>query len=350
MTINPSFPIDATALLTGLSHAAMRQVMLHQAQEHELRVVEDSESAVSIEVPSFGQYRFEPAEGGIHIRISAALPDRLFMLKDSFSETLSQLLPEAAKDLRWSDSATLPNRPPNLHFTRVVSVTPVGTAFLRVRIQADDLSSFQDDAIHFRLLLPAPDCTEPEWPSLAENGATVWPKGEKALHRPAYTTRWIDRQAGLLDFDVFLHDGGRVTNWVRGASIGDLLVIAGPGGGGIPESSKICIFADETAFPAVARILEALPANSTGQVTLIAAQGDDCGYPITAPAGVKLTWLTREEAQDVPHQALAAHRECPDHFLWLASEKSDVTPVREALKTDKPAPGTSYIAAYWSKP
>ena len=350
MTINPSFPIDATALLTGLSYAAMRQVMLHQAQEHELQVVEDSERAVSIEVPSFGQYRFEPADEGIRIRISAALPDRLFMLKDSFSETLTHLLPEAARELRWSDSATLPNRPPNLHFTRVVSITPVGTAFLRVRIKADDLSSFQDDAIHFRLLLPAADCTEPEWPSLSENGSTVWPKGEKALHRPAYTTRWIDRDSGLMDFDVFLHDGGRVTNWARAAGTGDLLVIAGPGGGGIPESSKVCIFADETAFPAVARILEPLPANSEGQVTLVAALGADCGYPISAPAGVTVTWLSRTEAHDLADRARAAHQEYPDHFLWLASEKSDVTPVREALKADKPAPGTSYLAAYWSKP
>ena len=350
MTINPSFPIDATALLTGLSYAAMRQVMLHQAQEHELQVVEDSERAVSIEVPSFGQYRFEPADEGIRIRISAALPDRLFMLKDSFSETLTHLLPEAARELRWSDSATLPNRPPNLHFTRVVSITPVGTAFLRVRIKADDLSSFQDDAIHFRLLLPAADCTEPEWPSLSENGSTVWPKGEKALHRPAYTTRWIDRDSGLMDFDVFLHDGGRVTNWARAAGTGDLLVIAGPGGGGIPESSKVCIFADETAFPAVARILETLPANSEGQVTLVAALGADCGYPISAPAGVTVTWLSRTEAHDLADRARAAHQEYPDHFLWLASEKSDVTPVREALKADKPAPGTSYLAAYWSKP
>ena len=184
MTINPSFPTDATALLTGLSYTAMQQVMLHQAQEHELQVVEDSESAVSIEMPSLGQYRFEPADEGICVRISAALPDRLFMLKDSFSEALSHLLPEASKDLRWSDSATLPNRPPNLHFTRVVSIT----------------------------------------------------------------------------------------------------------------------------------------------------------------------WLTRKEAQDLPRQALAALRELPEHFLWLASEKSDVTPLREALKADKPAPGTSYLAAYWSKP
>ena len=349
MTINQNFPIDATALLTGLSYAAMRQVMLNQAQEHELQVVEDSETAVSIEVPSFGLYRFEPTQEGIRIRISAALPDRLFMLKDSFSETLTHLLPEAAKDLRWSDSATLSNRPPNLHFTRVVSITPVGTAFLRVRIRAEDLSSFQDDAIHFRLLLPAADCSEPEWPSLAENGATVWPKGEKALHRPAYTTRWIDRVSGLMDFDVFLHDGGRVTNWVRNASAGDLLVIAGPGGGGIPESSKVCIFADETAFPAVARILETLPANSEGQVTLIAANGADCGYPISAPAGVAVTWLSRAEAHDLADRARAAHQKHPDHFLWLASEKSDVTPVREALKANKPAPGTSYLAAYWSK-
>lgn len=350
MAINQSFPIDATTLLNGLSYAAMRQVMLHQAQEHELQVVENSESSVSIEVPSFGRYRCEPVEDGIRIQISAAMPDRLFMLKDNFSETLSHLLPEVAKELRWSDSATQPDRPPNLHFTTVQSITPVGTSFLRVRIKADDLSSFQDDAIHFRLLLPAADCTAPEWPSLSENGSTVWPKGEKALHRPAYTTRWIDRDAGLMDFDVFLHDGGRVTNWARNAGSGDLLVIAGPGGGGIPESSKICIFADETAFPAVARILESLPADSSGEVTLVAANGAECGYPITAPKGVTIIWLTREVASDLPSRALTAHAAHPNHYLWLASEKSDVTPVREALKANKPSPGTSYIAAYWSKP
>ncbi|MEP2715645.1 siderophore-interacting protein [Pseudophaeobacter sp.] len=350
MTINPSFPIEATAVLKGLSYAAMRQVMLQQAREHELQVVENSECAVSIEVSAYGQYRLEPSEAGIRIQISAARPDRLFMLKDSFGDTLSLLLPDRAKELRWSDSATQPSRPPNLHFTTVQSITPVGTAFLRVRIKADDLSSFQDDAIHFRLLLPAADCTDPEWPSLSENGSTLWPKGEKALHRPAYTTRWIDRNAGLMDFDIFLHDGGRVTNWVRRARAGDQLVIAGPGGGGIPDSSKVCIFADETAFPAVARILEALPVDGSGQVTLVAAGGEACGYPITGPSGVTITWLTREEASDLSNRVLEAHAAHPDHFLWLASEKSDVTPVREALKANKPTPGTSYIAAYWSKP
>ncbi|WP_083101173.1 siderophore-interacting protein [Pseudophaeobacter leonis] len=355
MTINPSFPIEAYATLTlanqaDSSFSTLRQAMAQQAREHELQIREDTDTALCVEVASFGQLRITAQENGFSVYISAALPDRLFMLKDGFSENLEQLLPEAAKALRWSDSATQASLPPNLHFTTVQSITPIGTAFLRVRINGEDLSSFQDDAIHFRLVLPPAGCGEPVWPSLSENGTTVWPKGENALHRPVYTTRWIDRQAGLMDFDIFLHDGGRATEWVRSASVGEVLAIAGPGGGGIPQVSHILLFADETAFPAAARILASLPADSQGQATLVAAEGEACGYPISAPKGVQLTWRVRRDASDLAERALSARAAQPAHCFWFASEKSDVTPVRQAIKASPPAAGTSYIAAYWSKP
>jgi ferric-chelate reductase (NADPH) len=153
-----------------------------------------------------------------------------------------------------------------------------------------------------------------------------------------------------MDFDIFLHDGGRATEWVRRASVGDVLAIAGPGGGGIPQVSRILLFADETAFPAAARILASLPADSQGQVTLVAAEGEASGYPIRTPKGVQLTWLSRRDASDLAERTLSARATQPDHFFWFASEKSDVTPVRQAIKAAPPAAGTSYIAAYWSKP
>jgi NADPH-dependent ferric siderophore reductase len=350
MSINPSFPIEAFAPLADSSFDALRQALAQQAREHELQIQEDTDEALCIEVASFGQIRITPLQNGISVHISAALPDRLFMLKDGFSENLAHLFPDAAKALRWSDSATQTSLPPNLHFTTVQSITPIGAAFLRVRVKGEDLSSFQDDAIHFRLVLPPAGTRDPVWPSLSENGTTVWPKGENALHRPVYTTRWIDHAAGLMDFDIFLHDGGRATDWVRNASVGDVLAIAGPGGGGIPQVSHILLFADETAFPAAARILANLPADSQGQATLVAAQGEACGYPVSAPQGVQVSWLSRHEAADLAERALSARAAKPDHFFWFASEKSDVTPVRQAIKANAPAQGTSYIAAYWSKP
>lgn len=366
MSISTAFPLEARAELCDVGFSQLRAVMLQQAQAHELKILEDSDSAVSIEVTAFGQYRLAARGSGTVVTITAALPDRLFMLKDGFCDTLAQLLPKAAESLRWTQSASpsqtevaaprqpgqppQPQLPPNLHFTTVQSITSIGTAFLRVQVKADDLSSFQDDAIHFRLVLPPEGCSAPEWPSVSASGATLWPKGDKALHRPVYTTRWIDRAAGLMAFDIFLHAGGRATNWVRAAAVGDQLAIAGPGGGGLVQSNKIVLFADETAFPAAARILENLSADSQGQITLVAEQGAACGYPITAPKGVEVIWLTRSEAGDIAERALTARAALPDHFFWFAGEKSTVTPVRTAIKASDPAPGTTYIAAYWSQP
>lgn len=357
MTVNPLFAVNATTELTGLSFEALQLTVQQQLQTHDLQLLDTSDSSLRLKQPVLGQIALDVTQTGLRLELSAALPERIEALKTIVSKILSQHATDVTGEadntvqaLRWSDGAVQISRPPNLHFTTVQSITPVGSSFLRVRIKADDLSSFQDDSIHFRLLLPPADCHDPEWPMLTEAGATLWPKGDKALHRPAYTTRWIDQQRGEMDFDVFLHEGGRVTNWVLGAKVGDMLTIAGPGGGGIPQNSKVLIFADETAFPAVARILETLPEQAEGQATLVAAEGADCGYPISAPAGVTLTWLTRAEAGDLAERALTARQNNPEHFFWLASEKSDVTPVREAVKAEKPSPGTSYIAAYWSKP
>ncbi|WP_245597321.1 siderophore-interacting protein [Leisingera caerulea] len=348
MTIRPAFPLQANAGLPELPFAAVRQAIIAMAQEHELPVIENSAVAVTVEITGFGHYSFAARDGGTAIRVSAAMPDRLHMLKDGIASHLDEIRPGASKALRWPDAAA-GALPPNVHFTTVQSVTPIGNAFLRVQVKSPDLASFQDDAIHFRLLLPPPDCAAPEWPRLSETGATVWPGGEAALHRPVYTTRRISHEAGLMEFDIFLHDGGRATEWARRARPGDRLAIAGPGGGGIPAASNILLYADETALPAAARILESLPQNSAGEAVLLSNEGEGCGYPVTAPEGVTLTWLRREDKHSLADRALAARKHAPGHYLWFACEKAEVQRLRAALRQDKPAPGTSYIAAYWSQ-
>ncbi|QDI74304.1 MULTISPECIES: siderophore-interacting protein [Leisingera] len=349
MTLRSTFPLQADTDLPMLPFPDVRQAVLAMAQEHELPVVEASAAAVTVEIAGFGHYRFAARNGGTAIGVSAALPDRLHMLKDGIAAHLDEIRPGASAALRWPGAAAAGSLPPNVHFTTVQSITPIGSAFLRVRIKAPDLAGFQDDAIHFRLLLPPAGCAAPQWPRLSETGATVWPKGETALHRPVYTTRWISHAAGLMDFDIFLHDGGRATEWARNATHGDQLVLAGPGGGGIPDTSSILLFADETALPAAARILDSLPRDSAGEAVLLSSEGKDCGYPVTAPAGVSLTWLRRDGGHSLAERALAARKRAPGHFLWFACEKAEVQRLRAALQRDKPAPGTSYIAAYWSQ-
>lgn len=347
MTVRPDFPLHAETLLPQLQFASMKMVLLHQAQEHDLPVIENSETRLTVET-HHGCLSFAQADEGIRVTASATQQDWLFMLKEGLVEQLTHFVPDVAAALRWSDAEQSNGLPPNFHFVTVQSVKPVGAAFLRIRIKASGLSSFQDDAIHFRLVLPPAGLDEVEWPRVSENGSTLWPKGDKALHRPVYTTRWIDHQQGLMDFDVFLHDGGRVTEWANTVKPGAQVAVVGPGGGGIPDTDQILMFADETALPAAARILETLPEHTHGHVTLKVANGAYCAYPLTAPAGVSVTWLDSASGASLADIALKAHADFPTLFLWFACEKTEVQKVRATFKDRGGNPAQAYIAAYWT--
>lgn len=360
MTLNPTFTLESQARLAALDFATLQAAIRSQAKARGLTVLEDSATRILVELREVGSYEARPLDspvkGGSEIRVRAALPDRLQLLQGGFAEHLADIDAQTATALRWSGGAAAGSLPPNVHLTRLRSVTPLGRSFLRIAIQAQDLSSFREDAIHFRLLLPPAGCTSPQWPQLAENGATLWPKGDKALHRPVYTTRSICHDSNTMEFDLFVHDGGRATNWARSARAGDQLAIIGPGGGGIPDTRRILIYADETALPAAARILETLPRDSTGTALLLADGGADCGYPVSAPPGISLRWINRATTPDNSPLATAALADLPDHcdhFLWFASEKSETKQVRETLRPAGADPkvdaATSYIAAYWSK-
>lgn len=60
------------------------------------------------------------------------------------------------------------------------------------------------------------------------------PRRIRAWQRPIYTVRGIRKEPGLteVDFDVFLHDGGRTTEWCKSEKLGSKIVLAGPSGSG----------------------------------------------------------------------------------------------------------------------
>ncbi|KIC08807.1 siderophore synthetase [Leisingera sp. ANG-M1] len=350
MNSHPSFPLRAGAALPALPFAAARPALRAMAQEHELPILHDADTSLTIEIPGFGHYCFTAEGEGSAILVSAALPDRLHMLKEGFAEHLEHLQPGTAASLRWPDDGAAGTLPPDVQFTTVLSVAPLGRNFLRIRLQAQDLSGFGDDAIHFRLLLPPAGCTDPEYPKIDTSGRTLWPKGAKALHRPVYTARRVCAHSGLLEFDLFLHAGGRASAWAQNAAAGHQLAIAGPGGGGIPDAEEILLYADETAIPAAARILESLQPGTRGRATLLTDGAAACGYPLTAPPGISLRWLDRQAGDSLGGCARAEFPEHPGAFLWFAGEKSEVQPLRDAARAAGVASGQRYIAAYWSLP
>lgn len=153
MTTRSDYPLQAETLLPHLQFSAMKMVMLHQAQSHDLPVIENSDARLTVET-HHGCLSFADAVGGIHVTAAAVKQDWLFMLKEALVVQLDNFVPDAAAAVRWSDMDQVGTLPPNFHFATVQSVRPIGSAFLRVRIKASGLSSFQDDAIHFRIVLP----------------------------------------------------------------------------------------------------------------------------------------------------------------------------------------------------
>jgi NADPH-dependent ferric siderophore reductase len=252
-----------------------------------------------------------------------------------------------AQSLRWSDGDQTGQCPPNFNLATAVSVTPIGTRFLRVRVAADELSRFTSDSLHFRVVLPCSEQIKPTWPTLGSNGQTEWPKGDNALHRPVYTIRHIDVEAGWLEFDVVKHDGGRVTDWAQTLKSGQVLGLAGPAGSGVPVASDILLSGDETAFPAIARIMTAPNRPKTGAVVLFSDAQD---YDFGVPTGYTVHWISPSTGAETFITRLKTSPRSDESFVWFGGEKSIAQSLRSHFHGDcGVSQDASYISAYWRR-
>jgi len=349
MSLQERFSFKAQTQLPGLAFAAIRQVILQRAADHDLPVVIDSKQEIQIET-AYGNYSFLRTDADTSAEIGAPRADWLHVLKESLSETIQDLAPDIAAAILWSDAQDGAGAlPPNFQFITLRKVTPIPGGFLRVTAQAEDLSHFTADSIHFRLALPAPGLAQPVWPHLSDTGATVWPTGDATLHRPVYTVREMDTATGRLVFDIFEHAGGRTTDWALSAPPGTRVGLTGPGGGGIPEAQKLTFYTDETGFPAVARILDTLGPDATGHVVLELTTDAAARYPMPAHPGFTVEHH-RPGPADLGDLAIARQQASPDHMVWFAAEKTATQKLRAHFKSAGLNAKDHYISAYWTRP
>jgi NADPH-dependent ferric siderophore reductase len=339
----------ATAELADIAYADLRQVLIAEAGEHELPILADGPDEIRCGT-NYGDVGARAAGDGLQLIVSAPSEEWLAVLKDEVVVHLVDAMPALAGRLRWSDAAPAGSLPKNFRLATVIAIEPAGTQFLRVTLQSSDLSAYTNQSIHFRLALPPAGLAEPAWPRLDADGQTVWPEGDKALYRPVYTARSSDAATGRLVFDVFVHDGGRVTEWLRTTPIGQEIGVTGPGGGGELDELLVFLFGDEAAFPAIARILEKLPANAKGEAYLESLNGDAADYPVTAPEGLVLHRLKRGDGPTLIDVAIARMAGEDEGFLWVAAEKDEVNRLRQALAAQLKSRGTrKYVSAYWQR-
>lgn len=184
-----------------------------------------------------------------------------------------------------------------VHTGRVERVEQLTPHMIRVVLGGEGLSEFATDGStdsYVKLLFPAPGPGDPEPYDLdvirAERPRSEWPVTR------TYTVRSWDARTRELAID-FVHHGdvGLAGVWAAGAKPGDQLRFLGPGGGYAPdpEAGWHLLAGDESALPAIAASLEALP---QGRAAHVFVEVDNAAeeQPLAERDDIHVSWLHRE--------------------------------------------------------
>lgn len=241
-----------------------------------------------------------------------------------------------------------------VHRARVEEVRQLTPHFTRITFAGEDLCHFGSGGFDQRvkLLFPHADGTWTDVGLFDESDDVAgwyhrWrdlPQERRNAMR-TYTIRSARPNEGQVDVDFALHGTtGPASAWALSASVGDEVAIVGPDarsdlpGGGVEwcpgDARRVLLVADESAAPAVASILEALPAHITGHA-FVEVPGPGDVLPLTTVSGVEVHWLPRGAARrGAPAvDAVTQLREGVD-YAWLAGEAGVVTTLRRHLVRD----------------
>ncbi|BAC17493.1 Siderophore-interacting FAD-binding domain protein [Corynebacterium efficiens YS-314] len=180
------------------------------------------------------------------------------------------------------------------HFTRITFTAPgVGTPGTPIYDQ------------RIKLIFPVPGHPLPD---LTRDWYASWcalPEDTRGVMR-TYSIRALDlgTEPARLTVDFVLHpDPGPAAAWAEQAAPGQEIILVAPQRGADPSgiefapgaATDVVLAGDETAAPAIARILEDLGPDITGVAFIEIPTPDDL-LPIDAPPGMEVRWLPRAGA------------------------------------------------------
>lgn len=164
---------------------------------------------------------------------------------------------------------------------------------------------------------------------------------EEQPARRRYTVRAWDARRARLSVDFVVHgDSGVAGPWAANASPGDVLVFTGPSGGYRPDAAADLhlMAGDESALPAIAASLEALPAGARAAVRVV-VDGPEHEIPLDSRADVDLAWLHRH-GNERDDSLLVAAVEALDlggatPFCFVHGEADEIRAVRRHLLAER---------------
>lgn len=132
------------------------------------------------------------------------------------------------------------------------------------------------------------------------------PLADGSTGRRHYTIRSFDPAARSFSVDFLKHGDGPAPLWAIAAKPGDRITAKGPRGGAWlrPDADWHLITGDETCIPAIAHILETMPADAVVHA-FVEVDGPDGEIPVRIAGKGTLRWLHRNGAAPGPSELLA---------------------------------------------
>lgn len=286
----------AQARIALSEHAAVIDRLCEHMVEHNAEV----ESRADGKILRYAgcSARFSDQGGRTLVDVTAPSLESLYFVRMAIASHILEFAGQEAPAIKWVGDGNSLHHPPNFRMLEVRKVQEVTPHMRRITLSGEGVVRFAPlDALHVNVLLQRPEAVEPQWPRVGPDGCILW---ENPQIRPAarkYTVRSVDIDAGTIDIDFVIHDdAGPGSRFAERAGIGDRVGVIGPGGGGLIDADWYLFAGDETALPAIARMLEHLPKTARGKAFIEVADASEI-QPLTFDAAVDVEWLCRDGAE-----------------------------------------------------
>ena len=182
-------------------------------------------------------------------------------------------------------------KPRLVEVVRVKRLTPL---MVRVIFGGEELQGFITNGPeeHLKVNFPPPGESKLVLPEWGPEGPILMAGQQRPLNR-TYTPRRWDVEARELTVDFLLHGEGPGSTWAKQARPGQVVAVSNQPGGAYKvdiAAHWYLIGGDAAALPAMATLLEALPASCFAHVFAEVADGAE-RLNLESPARFTITWL-----------------------------------------------------------
>ncbi len=167
-----------------------------------------------------------------------------------------------------------------------------------------------------------------------------------------YTVRRFDRERGEVVVDFTLHEGdGPAARWAARVAPGAGLELAGRSRSTfepVPDGGTYLFAGDESALPAIATCLEALP--SSAKATAVVEVADRAEeQPLRSAAALDVRWLHRDAGETLADAVADASAATAYTQVWVACEADVMRAIRRALLDAGYSKEALKTRGYWKR-